>query len=318
MAVYTKVSETDLNAFLQNYALGDVKQFEPILDGVENSNYRLTTSVGVFILTLFEGRTSVDDLPYFIEVMTHSATKDIPCPHPISDKAGQILKTLCGKTAAVFSALPGQSEHEPTSQHCQTLGAMLAKLHLANDSLGARRDNALGPESWRALVEKVGDKADKIEPDLLKDTLAEIDFVSHHWPRHLPTGAIHADLFPDNVLWEGNRLTGLIDFYFSCTDSFAYDIAVCITSWCFGSDQHFSKEHAQALLQGYESVRPLNHAEHDALNVLCRGAALRFFATRLYDLFFTPAGALVSKKDPSAFLKRSRYFRNHAVIDIAA
>ena len=318
MAVYTKVSETDLAAFLKNYALGDVKHFEPILEGVENSNYRLATTVGEFILTLFEGRTSVDDLPYFIDVMTHSAIKDIPCPHPISDKAGQILKTLCGKTAALFSALPGQSELEPSSQHCETLGAMLAKLHLANESLDSKRANSLGAESWRALVEKVGEKAEKIEPGLLKETLAEIDFISHHWPRHLPTGAVHADLFPDNVLWEGERLTGLIDFYFSCTDCFAYDIAVCIASWCFSGDQHFSKPHAQAMLQGYESVRPLNHAEHDALNVLCRGAAMRFFVTRLYDLFFTPADALVSKKDPSAFLKRSRYFRAHAVIDIAA
>lgn len=317
MAVYTKVERDTLETFLGDYMLGELRSFEGIKEGVENTNYRLTTSQGHFILTLYEARTKAQDLPYFLEVMSHSATRDIPCPHPIGDKSGELLKTLSGKPAAIFSLLNGNAEMEPNSTHCRKLGELLAKFHLANNDFEARRENYLSPKGWHELIEKVSGKADRIEPGLSQELRSELDFVEHRWPQHLPKGVIHADLFPDNVLWQGTELCGMIDFYFACHDMLAYDLAVCLTSWCFTADHHFSKAHASALIEGYESVRPLNHAEHDMLTILCRGAALRFLSTRMHDLFFSPAGALVVKKDPVDFLRRSRYFRNHDVLAAA-
>jgi homoserine kinase type II len=311
MAVYTQISKAALEDFLGAYTLGEPKHFEGIKEGVENTNYKIVTTQGHFILTLFEQRTRAEDLPYFIALMLHAATKNIPCPRPIGDRAGEILKTLAGKPAALFSQLEGNTENEPAAKQCFEVGALLAKFHRAGEDFGARRANSLSLAGWRQLIEDTGSGADKIEPNLTQDMLKELDFLEHHWPRHLPQGVIHADLFPDNVLWSGEKLTGMIDFYFSCNDLLAYDLAVCINAWCFSTDHHFHSAHATAMIEGYETVRPLNHAEHDHLGILCRGAALRFLSTRLYDLFAENPGALVKKKDPIEYLRKNRYFRNH-------
>lgn len=316
MAVYTHITEDSLQTFLKRYALGDLHHFEGIKEGVENTNYRLLTSQGHFILTMFEKRTHSEDLPYFIELMRHSAAKKIPCPHPIGDRSGEVLKTFEGRPVAIFTELPGSPELEPTAEQCRQVGRLLGKFHCANEDFEAKRTNDLSPPGWHALLEKIGAKADKIEPKLSQELRDELDFIEHHWPRHLPQGVIHADLFPDNVLWSGKNLSGIIDFYFACHDLLSYDLAICINAWCFAPDRHhIDAGNVKAMLEGYESVRPLNHAEHDALTILCRGAALRFLSTRLYDLFFTPANALVTKKDPAEYLRKNRYFRTHDIFD---
>lgn len=313
MAVYTHIKKDALEKFLSAYTLGNLKHFEGIKEGVENTNYRINTTQGHFILTLFEQRTRAEDLPYFIALMLHAAAKDIPCPHPIGDRAGVVLKTLEGKQAALFSQLDGSAEHEPTIQQCRKVGELLAKFHRAAEDFDGRRANALSLAGCRELINKTGAAADKIESGLTQDLLKEVDYLEHHWPRHLPQGTVHADLFPDNILWSGEKLAGMIDFYFSCSDLLAYDIAVCINAWCFSADHHFHADFAKAMIEGYGAVRPLNHAEYDHLGILCRAASLRFLSTRLHDLFATPAGAMVSKKDPGEYLRKNRYFRNHDI-----
>ncbi|MES2907121.1 MAG: homoserine kinase [Pseudomonadota bacterium] len=310
MAVYTHITQETLQDFLPRYALGDLHRLEGIREGVENTNYRLQTAQGHFILTIFEDRTPAEDLPYFIELMRHAAGKDIPCPHPIGDRSGEILKTIDGKPVVIFTELSGAAELEPGIAQCGEVGRLLGRFHRAAEDFSGKRDNALGLAGWRPLIEEIGNKADKIEPRLAQELRDELDFIEHHWPRHLPQGTIHADLIPQNVLWQGKELTGMIDFYFSCNDILAYDLAICLNAWCFASGHtQMEAQHAKAMIEGYETFRPLNHAEHDALSVLCRGAALRFLTTRLHDLFFTPAGALVTKKDPSEYLRKNRYFR---------
>ncbi len=311
MAVYTHLPREVLRNFLSTYALGELEHFEGIKEGVENTNYRLVTSQGNFILTLFENRTSREDLPYFIALMRHIAAKDIPCPHPIADHAGEVIKTVAGKPAALFSELPGIAETAPDSEQCLAVGVLLAKFHRAGEDFKAHRENALSLAAWKTLIDKGGSKIDEVEPGLSSELRSELDFIEHHWPRHLPKGTIHADLFPDNVLWSNGVPSGMIDFYFSCADLLAYDLAVCINAWCFTNDHRINSNRALQMIAGYESIRPLNRAERDHLPILCRGAAMRFLATRLYDRFFADENVLVTKKDPVEYLRKNRFFRTH-------
>jgi homoserine kinase type II len=316
MAVYTEISDDELKEFLSTYAIGDVISFKGIAEGVENSNYLLQTTTGPFILTLYERRVNPADLPFFVGLMEHLSRSGVKCPVPVKDRTGQALRTLCGRPAAIVSFLQGMWPRRIAPWHCGELGKAQAAMHLAGMSYDVRRDNALSLAGWRDLYERVGDAAEKVEPGLHAVIGRELDTLERAWPRlipeaALPAGVIHADLFPDNVFFLDTACSGLIDFYFACTDFLAYDIAICLNAWCFEPEGDFNVTKAHRLLSSYASVRPLADAEKAALPLLARGAAMRFLLTRLYDWVNTPPGALVRPKDPREYLHKLQF---HAAV----
>lgn len=308
MAVYTPVTATDLATFLLAYDLGTATSFKGIAEGVENSNFLVETTRGRFFLTLFEKRVDAGDLPWFLSLMTHVAQKGLPVPQPIADRRGVVLQTLNGRPACLIEFLSGVSVTEPTPAQCHAVGAALGNLHRAVGDFAPERRNGLGPEAWAPLAEKCGnglEEIDKSLPTLVNTALASVA----HWPQGLPRSAIHADLFPDNVLLNGDEVTGLIDFYFACTDLCAYDYAVTHGAWCFSAsgDVHFPAR-AAAMAAGYAQTNSLSSDEMCALPRLGQGSALRFTLTRAFDYINTPAGALVTRKDPMAFARRMDWY----------
>jgi len=298
VAVYTEVPDDEMAAFVARYGIGDLLSAKGIAEGVENSNYLVHTTQGFYILTLYEKRVNPADLPFFIELMQHLAGRGLNCPVPVLDASGQALGTLAGRPAAIVSFLDGLSVRRPGAGHCGEVGRALALLHRAGEDFSMKRVNALSVPGWRPLAEQAGADADKVSPGLARRVMAEITVHEAGWPKDLPGGVIHADLFPNNVFFIGEKLSGVIDFYFACTDAYAYDLAICLNSWCFETDSSFNLTKGQAMLAGYESVRPLNEAEVAALPALCRGSALRFLLTRLVDWLNVPPGALVKPHDP--------------------
>ena len=311
MAVYTDVSDDALVLFLADYAVGDLRKKTPILEGVENSNYRLETTRGQFILTLFEKRVRKEDLPFFMALMTHLAAKSMPVAAPVTDKAGQAVKTLAGKPAALIRFIPGAPQMSPDEKHCAALGETLADWHLNIGDFSWSRTNPLSLSGWRELAEACRNGADGRAPGLAAYIDEELKFVSLHWPEDLPAGVVHTDLFPDNVLFEGARIAGLIDFYFSANDFFAYDLAVCVNAWCFDEARTFIPANAAALIGAYRQRRRLSVAEIAAFPVLLRGAALRFLLTRLYDWINQVEGAIVKVKDPLEYRDIIDFHRAH-------
>ena len=308
MAVYTAVSDAALAQFLAGYSLGKARSLVPIAEGVENSNYLLDVPSGRYILTLYERRVEPAELPWFLGLMEHLATHGITCPLPVHGLDGESLRTLCGRPACLTTFLPGHWPRQVLPRHCEIVGEALAQLHLAGKGYAPVRANALGPAGWPPLLARCGEAADTVAPGLHAELASALGHVLAAWPDELPRGHIHADLFPDNAFFEGERLTGIIDFYFAATDLLAYDLAICLNAWCFEDDLRPCDERARALLAGYERVRPLDAAERAALPVLCQGAALRFLLTRLYDWLNTPADALVTRKDPLAYRARLRHY----------
>ena len=314
MAVYTEVTDEELDAFIGGYDVGRLLSFKGIAEGVENSNFLVHTDKASFILTLYEKRVNPDDLPYFLNLLQHLAAKGLSCPTPVASKDGRLLGTLAGRPAALVTFLEGMWVKRPRAEHCAELGRAMAELHIDGSDYDGFRRNALDVSGWRPLFEQCGARSDTVHPGLRDEIARELDHLEKNWPSGLPSGVIHADLFPDNVFFLRNELSGLIDFYFACNDAFAYDIAICLNAWCFEQDMAFNVTKAKALLKGYTAVRPLNQAELDALPTLCRGAALRFLLTRLYDWLSVPEGALVTPKDPMEYLKKLRF---HQGIDSA-
>jgi homoserine kinase type II len=307
MAVYTEVSDEALIAFLAEYDLGALVAFRGIAEGVENSNYSLRTGAGDFILTLYERRVDPAELPWFLGLMEHLARHGIACPLPVRGRDGAALRHLCGRAAAITTFLPGVWPRRVRQEHCAPVGAALAALHLAGAGYAPERPNALGPAGWAPLLARSLPRADEMQPGLGAELAAALEKISATWPTELPRGHIHADLFPDNVFFLDGRVSGLIDFYFAATDLYAYDVAVCLNAWCFEADLSLNVTKARALLRGYQAARPLAPAEQAALPVLCQGAAIRFLLTRLYDWLHTPAGAMVTRKDPIDYLRRLRF-----------
>lgn len=307
MAVYTQIDDQMLAAFLANYDVGEAVSFKGIAEGVENSNYLLETTKAQFILTLYEKRTDPDDLPYFLEMMEHLSRKGLPAPLPIRDKSGVALQTLAGRPACMISFLKGVSVTHMSESHCAAIGATLAEMHEALQDYDASRANSMALQGWAELIELVKNQADTVMPNLRALIETEFDFLKQHWPKGLPCGTIHADLFPDNILFTGEKVTGVIDFYFGCTDMLAYDLAVCINAWCFDDDHVFEANKAKRLIEMYDINRRLTPAEQDALPLLCRGAALRFLLTRLYDWLNPVEGAAVRPKDPADYVKRLKF-----------
>lgn len=307
MAVYTEVSDDSLAEFLTDYDIGTAVAFRGIAEGVENSNYTLRTTANDFILTLYEKRVDPADLPWFLGLMEHLAKRGIVCPQPVRARDKQALRQLSGRHAAITTFLPGVWPRRVRHEHCAPVGAALAELHLAGADYAPRRANALGPKSWGGLLDRCRDRADSVQSGLADTLDLALGRVLADWPGDLPVGHIHADMFPDNVFFLDGRLSGLIDFYFACTDILAYDIAVCLNAWCFEADFAFNVTKAKAVLSAYDAVRPLSSAERAALPVLCQGAALRFLLTRLFDWLNTQAGAMVTRKNPLEYLRRLRF-----------
>jgi homoserine kinase type II len=304
MAVYTDVSFEELEGFLAAYDAGAPLSFKGIAEGVENSNFFLRSERGAFILTLYEKRVRSRDLPFFLGLMEHLSSRGIACPLPVRRRDGALFGTLNGRPAALLTFLDGVSLRNPDVAHCAAAGAALASLHEAGKDFALARPNALGVEGWREIAATVVERADEIETGLraLIERALELD-----WPQALPSGLIHADLFPDNVLFMGDAVSGLIDFYFACNDALAYDLAVMLNAWCFDAEGGFDKVRAAALFGAYRKLRALTPEEIAAMPVLARGAALRFLLTRLYDLLHHDPTALVRPKDPRDFARRLRF-----------
>ena len=308
MAVYTPVTAADLAGFLKGYDIGHATSFKGVAEGVSNSNFLLDTTHGRYFLTLYERNIDTADLPWFLALMTHLAGKGLPVPRPVTDTSGTALQSLNGRAACLIEFVPGVSVTEPTPAECRAVGVALGRLHMAGADFRRPRANSLGVGAWRPMAAKCGPGLASIDPampTLVADGLAATD----SWPRGLPTGIIHADLFPDHVLLQGETVTGMIDFYFACTDIRAYDYAVTHAAWCFsaGGTLHYS-ERAAALAAGYAETHGLDSAEIAALPRLGEGAALRFMLTRAYDWLHTPGDALVTRKDPMAFGRRLAWY----------
>ena len=307
MAVYTEVTDEALAEFLTDYGIGTMVAFRGIAEGVENSNFSLRTTAGDFILTLYEKRVDPHDLPWFLGLMEHLAQRGLVCPQPVHGRDGVALRHMSGKHAAITTFLPGVWPRRVRQIHCGPVGTALAKLHLAGADYKPNRKNALGPQSWMPLLDRCRARADEVQSGLALELDRTLDGILSAWPLGLPFGHIHADMFPDNVFFLDDKLSGVIDFYFAATDLLAYDVAVCLNAWCFEPDFSFNVTKSRAILAGYQAVRPLSAAEQAALPVLCQGAAIRFLLTRLYDWLNTPAGALVTRKDPLEYLRRLRF-----------
>jgi homoserine kinase type II len=308
MAVYTDVAADELGEFLKSYELGELLSYKGIAEGVENSNFLLHSTSGYFILTLYEKRVTKSDLPFFLSLMTHLASRGISCPQPVKNKHGEVLSTLAGRPAAIINFLEGVWPRKPNVAHCAGVGEALAKMHLAGADFPMCRPNALSVSGWRPLFDQASSRADEVQIGLRDFLNSELDYLeSGVWPKNLPAGVIHADLFPDNVFFLGDRVSGLIDFTFACNDTLAYDVAICLNAWCFESDYSFNVTKARAFLNAYGRARKLSDAEERALPLLARGAALRFLLTRLVDFLNVPEGALVRPKHPLEYVRKLRF-----------
>jgi homoserine kinase type II len=312
MAVYTDVAADELAEFLKGYDIGELLSYKGIAEGVENSNFLLHTRKGAYILTLYEKRVAEDDLPYFLSLMTHLAERGVSCPQPAKNRKGEVCSRLAGRPAAIINFLEGMWPRRPTAAHCAGVGEALAKMHLAGLDFPLFRANPLSVGGWRPLFDRAADRADGVQAGLRDFIARELEYLEGRWPNDLPVGVIHADLFPDNVFFLGDRLSGLIDFPFSCNDILAYDVAICLNAWCFEPDHAFNVTKARALLNAYGRTRPLSAEEQNALPLLARGSALRFLLTRLVDFLNVPPGALVKPKDPLEYVRKLRFHQGVA------
>ncbi len=317
MAVYTHVSAETMARFLDDYDTGELISFKGIAEGVENSNFLVETRGGGdghrFILTLYEKRVDPGDLPFFMALLDHLAMRGCRVPRAIADRQGVQIRELAGRPACLIEFLEGISLSTPTPAQANAAGIALADLHLAVADFSGTRPNSMGLAAWRDLAERCAGQWQQIDSGLEQLVSTELSDLEAHWPGDLPQSVIHADLFPDNVLMLGDRVSGLIDFYFSCTDARAYDLAITHSAWCFSNDgRNFDTSLSDALLQGYRSRLALDDAETAALPILARGAALRFTLSRAYDWINTPADALVTRKDPMAFARRLAFYSDQA------
>jgi homoserine kinase type II len=309
MAVYTHIAAEEMAVLLGGYDVGTLVSAKGIAEGVQNSNYLIDTSQSRYILTIYETRVEADDLPFFMALLDHLAAKGCPVPCTIKDRQGQSLGRWQGKFLALIEFLPGISVSHPTPTQAHSVGVALGEMHRAAADFPLERPNALGLEGWLALADQCGDSLDDIAPGLKARVADECAFLRSHWPRDLPSAVIHADLFPDNVLMLGDKVGGMIDFYFACTEIRAWDVAVTHAAWCFeGDGTGYNAAVGDALLAGYRESFGLTEAEQAALPILLRGACLRFLLTRAWDWLNTPADALVNKHDPLAFLRRLDHY----------
>lgn len=304
MAVYTTISDEEMQSFFSQYQIGEVVFYKGIAEGVENSNFLVQTSIDNFILTIYEKRVALEDLPFFIGLMEHLADLGFPCPRPIKDQKQQVLNQIRDKAAMISTFLKGMSPKRITVEHCGELGRKIAQMHLAAADFTLKRDNSVGFNSWPELFLKIKDSADSVLALAIKNAL---DDLKQRWPEDLPKGVIHADVFPDNVFFLGQKLSGIIDFYFACNDFLAYELAIILNAWCFEDDYAFNITKARKLFLEYHKIRKLSASEINAMPVFAKAAALRFLLTRLYDSINTPKDALVKIKDPLEYFAKLQF-----------
>ena len=313
MAVYTKLSENSLKEFFLKYNLGKLLSYKEIKEGIENTNYFIKTEKGKFILTLYEKRIEEKDLPFFIGLMRNLCDKNFPSPEPIINKNGNYISEVAGKKSAVVSFLDGESKKNLSPENCYDVGVYTAKLHLITKDLSGKRKNKLSVSSWRNIFNKVKNNCSKIHPNLPNIIETNLDIIEKNWPKNIPYGIIHADLFPDNIFFKNNKLSGIIDFYFSCNDFYAFEIAICLNALCFeGKNENlsFNVTKAKKFIDGYSKIRKLGEDEKKCLKILCQGAAIRFLLTRVFDYLNLIEGAIVKIKDPIEYLKRLEFHNN--------
>ena len=302
MAVYSPIIESELLSLLEQYNIGSLVKFEGILEGIENTNYEITTSQNKYILTIFEKRVESKDIPFFINLKKHLASKKFLCPKPVSDIQGKNINTLKNKSCVFVSFLNGKKVTNVKDTHCQQVGEVLASLHLQTKDFNGKRLNSMSCIQWQNIFLKCKNHANQDFIHMLPVIEEELSYLKNHWPNDLPNGIIHADVFQDNVFFQKNIFSGLIDFYFSCNDFLAYDIALTINAWCFNNQNIFNKNRYQALIKGYESRRKLTTEEQKYFSILLRGASIRILITRLHDQLFRADDALVNPKDPNEYL----------------
>ena len=310
MAVYTKLSEGILKKFLLKYNLGKLLNYKEIKDGIENTNYFIETEKGKYILTVYEKRVEQKDLPFFMSLMKNLFDANFPSPEPIINRNGNYITEISGKKAAVVSFLNGVAKKNLSPEDCQAVGIQAAKLHEITKNLNGKRENKLSINSWRKIYENVKKDCSKIHPDLIETVEKNLNEIEKNWPNKIPSGIIHADLFSDNIFFKENKLTGIIDFYFSCNDFYAFEIAICLNALCFEGKKEnlsFNVTKAKKFIDGYSSIRKLSDEEKKSLKILCQGAALRFLLTRVFDYLNLTEGALVKIKDPIEYLKRLEF-----------
>lgn len=313
MAVYTQVSAEALSALLDDYDVGSLVSVKGIAEGVENSNYLVDTTDNRFILTLYEKRVDSADLPFFMALLDHLADKGLPVPRAIRDRAGRQIREVAGRPACLIEFLPGVSVSHPTPAQARSTGVALGRMHAALADFTCERPNTLGLAGWHALAARCGEDLDRISPGLGRRVADELAWLDQHWPSNLVRSVIHADLFPDNVLMRGASVTGIIDFYFACSDIRAWDVAVTHSAWCFENDgTGYRAACGEALIAGYAETFGLSDEERAAFPALARGSCLRFMLTRAWDWLNTPADAMVTRKDPLAFLRRLDFYRDAA------
>ncbi len=317
MAVYTKLSENSLNEFFSKYNLGKILNYEEIKEGIENTNYFIHTESGKFILTLYEKRVDEKDLPFFMSLMRNLFDKKFPSPEPIINKNGNYISEILNKKAAVVSFLDGKAKKVLNPTNCYEVGVNTAKLHMITKNLAGKRENKLSINSWRKIYNNVKKDCSKIHPDLPQVIEKNLNGIEKNWPKNIPGGIIHADLFPDNIFFNGDKLSGIIDYYFSCNDFYAFEIAICLNALCFeGKNENlsFNVTKSKKFIDGYSSIRKLTEEEKKSLKVLCQGAAMRFLLTRVFDYLNLTEGAIVKIKDPVEYLKRLEFHdsvKNH-------
>lgn len=310
MAVYTHLSASEIAQLLLEYSIGSFISSKEITAGVENSNYLLTTTQNTYILTIYEKRVRIEDLPFYLKLMFHLNHHSISCPTPIATKKGDLFTTIKNKPCAIISFLDGQSSSSISNWQLKELGEAMGHMHLASSDFSMRTPNHFSLESWIKLNNQVKPKADSLKPGLAEEINYHLQFIQAQWPKDLPCGIIHGDLFPDNVFFQDNKLSGIIDFYFACYDFLMYDIAICLNAWCFEQGGDFNITKAKLMLTHYHKTRPISEAELNALPVLASGAALRFLLTRLYDWLHQSKDALVKPKDPLEYLQKLRFHHN--------
>ncbi len=307
MAVYTKLAHQEVEQFLEQYNINNFKDYKGITEGVENTNYFINTLEQDYILTIYEKRVDENDLPFFINLLSNLSENKFPCPKPIANKNNQKINKIKNKNAALVTFLNGQSKNKITSDECFEIGKITAQLHEITKKFNVSRKNNLSIESWQNIFEKTIKQKIDLDETIIKKTKNYLNFLKDNWPKNLPQGIIHADLFPDNIFFTNNKVSGIIDFYFACNDFFAYEIAICINSICFDNNSTFNMTKAKNLIDGYSSVRTLSEDEKKYLPILSMGAAMRFFLTRLYDFYHTDNKADVKIKDPFEYFKKIEF-----------
>ena len=312
MAVHTELSKANVNKILKDYQLGELIKFTGIKEGIENTNYLLRTENNNFIITIFEKRVDTKQIPFYFEVMNNSHSNGIDCPVPIKDKNGELLNMVKNKKMAIFGFLEGNSKKKWNENDCFLVGKKLAEFHLANINNKLRAKNNFSLNFWKKTYLNCLSKFNNVIPNSLKTIRNEINFISLNWPKNLPVGVIHADLFPDNVFFKKNKISGFLDFYFSCCDFLSYDLAITINAWCF-NNCIFKEDFFLSLVSGYQSVRKLEKIEVNKFNILLRGASLRFLFTRVYDSLNSSEGKFLKKKDPLEFFNILKF---HIKVDV--